>query len=87
MRRSSPHSASPVPSSMTVLGPNQVAFVGGTPECSSPAPAEPRSRDEVPQTPMDGGWGFDHVAQKDAFLVFRSLCKLSMKAIESHDPR
>ena len=30
---------------------------------------------------------FQHILQKDAFLVFRSLCKLSMKALESQDPK
>ncbi|XP_065194608.1 brefeldin A-inhibited guanine nucleotide-exchange protein 1-like isoform X3 [Sycon ciliatum] len=30
---------------------------------------------------------FTHITQKDAFLVFRSLCKLSMKSVESADPK
>ena len=39
------------------------------------------------QTPLPGGSGvgkgaqFTHILQKDAFLVFRSLCKLSMKGV------
>jgi hypothetical protein len=30
---------------------------------------------------------FSHVAQKDAFLVFRALCKLCMKPLREIDPR
>lgn len=31
---------------------------------------------------------FSHVLQKDCFLVFRTLCKLSMKGVtDIHDPR
>ena len=72
--------------SMTVLGPTTMVYVGGTPE-STPTPSDQRSLQETPQAQLEGSWGFDHVVQKDAFLVFRSLCKLSMKAIESHDPK
>ena len=43
-------------------------------------------------TPSIAGKGthmqFAHILQKDAFLVFRSLCKLSMKGISDvHDSR
>lgn len=39
--------------------------------------------DAVATTPK-----FTHVRQKDAFLVFRSLCKLSMKPVpEQPDPK
>lgn len=30
--------------------------------------------------------GFSHILQKDAFLVFRSLCKLSMKPLPEGQP-
>ena len=34
---------------------------------------------ESPAPPHGTASGFTHILQKDAFLVFRSLCKLSMK--------
>ena len=34
---------------------------------------------DSPAAQHTGTAGFTHVLQKDAFLVFRSLCKLSMK--------
>lgn len=36
---------------------------------------------ESPAPNATGIAGFTHVLQKDAFLVFRSLCKLSMKQL------
>lgn len=32
------------------------------------------------------GAKFSHILQKDAFLVFRSLCKLSMKPLSDGPP-
>lgn len=32
------------------------------------------------------GGAFSHILQKDAFLVFRSLCKLSMKPLADGPP-
>ena len=46
--------------------------------------------DHTHDTPLSGSKGpqFSHVLQKDCFLVFRSLCKLSMKGItDTHDPK
>ena len=52
-------------------------------------PAVNRLVDEVDET-ADGsevGQGaFSHILQKDAFLVFRSLCKLSMKPLADGPP-
>ena len=50
------------------------------------------SQQEVPTTPISGGGRaplqFQNILQKDCFLVFRSLCKLSMKGISDvHDRR
>ena len=41
-----------------------------------------RSEDESP----DANGAFAHIRQKDAFLVFRSLCKLSMKPLSDGPP-
>jgi len=39
------------------------------------------------QEGQDMGQGvFSHILQKDAFLVFRSLCKLSMKPLADGPP-
>ena len=38
---------------------------------------------ESPDMPQDV---FNHILQKDAFLVFRSLCKLSMKPLADGPP-
>ena len=46
--------------------------------------------DHTHDTSLSGSKGpqFSHVLQKDCFLVFRSLCKLSMKGItDTHDPK
>ncbi|XP_071835614.1 brefeldin A-inhibited guanine nucleotide-exchange protein 1-like isoform X2 [Apostichopus japonicus] len=58
--------------------------------------AETLSNATTPDTPQDGveggeemsegGEPFSHVLQKDAFLVFRSLCKLSMKPLPDGPP-
>jgi len=48
-----------------------------------------RLGEEHEDTP-DGGdvthGAFSHILQKDAFLVFRSLCKLSMKPLADGPP-
>ena len=35
---------------------------------------------------IGSGGAFSHILQKDAFLVFRSLCKLSMKPLADGPP-
>uniref|UniRef100_A0A803W2L1 ARF guanine nucleotide exchange factor 1 n=1 Tax=Ficedula albicollis TaxID=59894 RepID=A0A803W2L1_FICAL len=41
---------------------------------------------ENEQTEADQATAFSHILQKDAFLVFRSLCKLSMKPLSDGPP-
>ncbi|XP_043961463.1 brefeldin A-inhibited guanine nucleotide-exchange protein 1 [Gambusia affinis] len=59
----------------------------GEPEESPPAEAategSPESGATAGQPP---GAKFSHILQKDAFLVFRSLCKLSMKPLSDGPP-
>ena len=47
----------------------------------------PRAPDEEASDTQDAANGaFAHILQKDAFLVFRSLCKLSMKPLSDGPP-
>uniref|UniRef100_A0A8C7U677 ADP-ribosylation factor guanine nucleotide-exchange factor 2 (brefeldin A-inhibited) n=1 Tax=Oncorhynchus mykiss TaxID=8022 RepID=A0A8C7U677_ONCMY len=51
--------------------------------------AEPEPQTQTAQESMQGvqnAVGFSHILQKDAFLVFRSLCKLSMKPLADGSP-
>ncbi|XP_065352555.1 brefeldin A-inhibited guanine nucleotide-exchange protein 1 [Cloeon dipterum] len=50
---------------------------------TTPAPTLPRvaSQESMDVTESDAPARFTHVTQKDAFLVFRALCKLSMKPL------
>eukprot|EP00117_Sycon_ciliatum_P018371 scpid7307/ scgid0207/ Brefeldin A-inhibited guanine nucleotide-exchange protein 2 len=77
---------SPV-NSMTIVGPNTVAYVASDTAGVPATETSSKPSSDVANQSFEASWGFEHVVQKDAFLVFRSLCKLSMKAIESHDPR
>ncbi len=43
-------------------------------------------QDSVATTGPAPGAKFSHILQKDAFLVFRSLCKLSMKPLSDGPP-
>lgn len=58
----------------------------------SSAPVTPADEHKVSMTPSDSMEGeamqgaFSHILQKDAFLVFRSLCKLSMKPLGDGPP-
>uniref|UniRef100_A0A674C5X0 ARF guanine nucleotide exchange factor 2 n=1 Tax=Salmo trutta TaxID=8032 RepID=A0A674C5X0_SALTR len=54
----------------------------------APAP-EPEPQPQTAPESMQGGQNtarFSHILQKDAFLVFRSLCKLSMKPLADGPP-
>ena len=42
--------------------------------------------EEEAGTEPDAIGAFAHILQKDAFLVFRSLCKLSMKPLSEGPP-
>ena len=46
----------------------------------------PHNLDEDGVDMQEGAGAFVHVLQKDAFLVFRSLCKLSMKPLPDGPP-
>ena len=46
---------------------------------------KPGSEEEGADNPEAIG-AFSHILQKDAFLVFRSLCKLSMKPLAEGPP-
>ena len=48
------------------------------------AASEEENSDVSPETGLPGV--FAHILQKDAFLVFRSLCKLSMKPLSEGPP-
>uniref|UniRef100_A0A8C7IM86 ARF guanine nucleotide exchange factor 2 n=1 Tax=Oncorhynchus kisutch TaxID=8019 RepID=A0A8C7IM86_ONCKI len=59
-----------------------------TSEEVAPAP-ETESQPQTDAESMQGGQNtarFSHILQKDAFLVFRSLCKLSMKPLADGPP-
>lgn len=64
----------PVDSTVTIRSPS-----GAT------TPTLSVGEEEGDDTP-EGGEPFSHVLQKDAFLVFRSLCKLSMKPLPDGPP-
>ncbi|PIK46914.1 putative brefeldin A-inhibited guanine nucleotide-exchange protein 1-like [Apostichopus japonicus] len=49
-------------------------------------PDHPQDGVEGGEEMSEGGEPFSHVLQKDAFLVFRSLCKLSMKPLPDGPP-
>ena len=42
--------------------------------------------EEESESPNENVGAFAHILQKDAFLVFRSLCKLSMKPLSEGPP-
>ncbi|KAF6727329.1 Brefeldin A-inhibited guanine nucleotide-exchange protein 1 [Oryzias melastigma] len=67
--------------------------IPGTPISASFTPSLPDDRLSVSSTDTQGqapgqppGAKFSHILQKDAFLVFRSLCKLSMKPLSDGPP-
>uniref|UniRef100_A0A8C7X6Z7 ADP-ribosylation factor guanine nucleotide-exchange factor 1 (brefeldin A-inhibited) n=1 Tax=Oryzias sinensis TaxID=183150 RepID=A0A8C7X6Z7_9TELE len=61
--------------------------IPGTPISASFTPSLPDDRLSVSSTDTQvTGAKFSHILQKDAFLVFRSLCKLSMKPLSDGPP-
>uniref|UniRef100_A0A7N8XWD2 ADP-ribosylation factor guanine nucleotide-exchange factor 1 (brefeldin A-inhibited) n=1 Tax=Mastacembelus armatus TaxID=205130 RepID=A0A7N8XWD2_9TELE len=61
--------------------------IPGTPISASFAPSLPDDRLSVSSNDTQPpGAKFSHILQKDAFLVFRSLCKLSMKPLSDGPP-
>uniref|UniRef100_A0A8C4DMD4 ADP-ribosylation factor guanine nucleotide-exchange factor 1 (brefeldin A-inhibited) n=1 Tax=Dicentrarchus labrax TaxID=13489 RepID=A0A8C4DMD4_DICLA len=70
-----------------VTPPTPTITIPSTPSTpSTPAP-EGSSRSESGAGPgQPPGAKFSHILQKDAFLVFRSLCKLSMKPLSDGPP-
>ncbi|XP_052264736.1 brefeldin A-inhibited guanine nucleotide-exchange protein 1-like isoform X3 [Dreissena polymorpha] len=92
-----PNSLAQVPNSVLDVPPEALRARANTGESSEP-PSKPASRststlavnklvDEEQTEGGDMGHGaFSHILQKDAFLVFRSLCKLSMKPLTDGPP-
>ncbi|XP_043945867.1 brefeldin A-inhibited guanine nucleotide-exchange protein 2 [Protopterus annectens] len=75
------HSKNTAPSS----GPTENSQPNGFPEDGHSVSSNDNLDSDIPQGPQIGA-RFSHVLQKDAFLVFRSLCKLSMKPLGDGPP-
>ena len=70
-----------LPPSTTTETPSPIADELGDTHSESGTEVEGSSSSTSVSSQAPGAVKFSHVTQKDAFLVFRSLCKLSMKPL------
>uniref|UniRef100_A0A6Q2ZAE8 SEC7 domain-containing protein n=1 Tax=Esox lucius TaxID=8010 RepID=A0A6Q2ZAE8_ESOLU len=75
-------------SGRSIVGEEEKSEAKSTEQPTTDVP-EPQSVAQTAPESMQGGQNaarFSHILQKDAFLVFRSLCKLSMKPLADGPP-